>query len=73
MPRPEREAHEAIRPTDFGRTPESVAPHLGRDAAALYALIWRRALAGQAAAARIERVRAELAADGGGIVLEAKG
>jgi DNA topoisomerase-1 len=42
-----QEAHEAIRPTDPARTPESVAGRLGRDEARLYELIWRRFMACQ--------------------------
>ena len=67
-----QEAHEAIRPTGFGRTPEAVARHLDRDAAGLYGLIWRRALASQMAAARIERVRIELAGEDGAVALAAE-
>ncbi len=67
-----QEAHEAIPPTGFGRTPEAVARHLDRDAAGLYGLIWRRALASQMAAARIERVRIELAGEDGAVVLAAE-
>ena len=67
-----QEAHEAIRPTGFGRTPEAVARHLDRDAARLYGLIWRRALASQMAAARVERVRIELAGEDGAVALAAE-
>ena len=67
-----QEAHEAIRPTGFGRTPEAVARHLDRDAAGLYGLIWRRALASQMAAARVERVRIELAGEDGAVALAAE-
>ena len=67
-----QEAHEAIRPTAFARTPESVARLLDRDAARLYGLIWRRALASQMAAARVERLRVELASEEGGLVLGAE-
>ncbi|KPJ69167.1 MAG: hypothetical protein AMS14_11740, partial [Planctomycetes bacterium DG_20] len=42
-----QEAHEAIRPTDVARTPQSVKPHLGRDEARLYELIWTRFVASQ--------------------------
>ena len=67
-----QEAHEAIRPTDFGRTPESAARRLDRDAAALYGLIWRRALASQMAAARVERVRIAMASEDGALRLSAE-
>jgi len=55
-----QEAHEAIRPTDFGRDRAGSGDH-GR----LYELIWKRALASQMASARLERTTADLA-DGTG-------
>jgi DNA topoisomerase-1 len=48
-----QEAHEAIRPTDVSRTPESVEPFLDRSQFKLYDLIWRRALATQMAPAEL--------------------
>ena len=42
-----QEAHEAIRPTEVTRTPESVRAHLDHDAARLYELIWKRFIASQ--------------------------
>lgn len=42
-----QDAHEAIRPTDVSRTPESVEKYLDRDQYRLYALIWRRFVASQ--------------------------
>lgn len=57
-----QEAHEAIRPTDIGRTPESLRGVLDGDDFALYDLIWRRSVACQMADARVERTRVELAA-----------
>jgi len=60
-----QEAHEAIRPTEAARTPESVAPHLDRDDARLYELIWRRFVAGQMNPAVWDVTDAEIeAADG---------
>ena len=69
-----QEAHEAVRPTDFGRTPDEMERRLGRAAVQLYGLIRNRALASQMAAARFDRVRVEIAPEGtkaGGIVLAA--
>ena len=40
-----QEAHEAVRPTSFARTPEEVARYLDADAAKLYELVWKRAVA----------------------------
>ena len=42
-----QEAHEAIRPTDFGKPPEKVARFLDGDSAKLYKLVWQRTLASQ--------------------------
>jgi DNA topoisomerase-1 len=42
-----QEAHEAIRPTDINKTPESVKEYLKPDEYKLYKLIWERALASQ--------------------------
>lgn len=49
-----QDAHEAIRPTDITRTPESLRGHLEPDQFRLYALIWRRTLASQMEAARFD-------------------
>ncbi len=51
-----QEAHEAIRPTNPVRTPESLKSVLPRDLYVLYELIWKRTLACQMAAARIDQV-----------------
>lgn len=42
-----QEAHEAIRPTSFARTPEKLKDILEPDMLKLYELIWKRALASQ--------------------------
>lgn len=42
-----QEAHEAIRPTSFERTPEELKDVLDNNELALYELIWKRALASQ--------------------------
>ncbi|HEX5706140.1 MAG TPA: type I DNA topoisomerase, partial [Pyrinomonadaceae bacterium] len=42
-----QDAHEAIRPTDVARTPESVAKFLNADELKLYRLIWQRFVASQ--------------------------
>ncbi|HSJ12819.1 MAG TPA: type I DNA topoisomerase [Longimicrobiales bacterium] len=44
-----QEAHEAIRPTDATRTPDSVRAYLDRDQYRLYELVWLRFVAGQMA------------------------
>ncbi len=63
-----QEAHEAIRPTDFGK--DKVG---GGDHARLYDLIWKRALASQMASARMERTTVELADGTGRNLLRATG
>jgi DNA topoisomerase-1 len=55
-----QEAHEAIRPTDFSKDPDSVSRYLDGDAAKLYKLIWQRTLASQAASAEIERTTIDI-------------
>jgi DNA topoisomerase-1 len=57
-----QEAHEAIRPSSFGRTPESVRAHLKPDEYRLYELIWRRALASQMTPARFDQVGVDVEA-----------
>ncbi len=57
-----QEAHEAIRPTAFARDPDALAPHLDRDEARLYHLIWQRALASQMAPRELETTSLDLAA-----------
>ena len=47
-----QEAHEAIRPTDVTRTPESVAQFLDPMQLKLYTLIWKRFVASQMTSAR---------------------
>src|SRR3989338_2034990 len=42
-----QEAHEAIRPTDLQRDPESLKDHLDRNQHRLYDLIWKRTIASQ--------------------------
>ena len=50
-----QEAHEAIRPTDIIRTPQSVKKYLSTDQNKLYDLIWSRALSSQMASAKFDR------------------
>src|SRR3546814_13913515 len=55
-----QEAHEAIRPTDFNRSPDKVRRYLDTDQARLYELIWTRGIASQMASADIERTPVEI-------------
>ncbi len=50
-----QEAHEAIRPTDIIRTPQSVKKYLSTDQSKLYDLIWSRALSSQMESAKFDR------------------
>jgi len=50
-----QEAHEAIRPTDIIRTPQSVKKYLSTDQNKLYNLIWSRALSSQMESAKFDR------------------
>ncbi|MBB4123479.1 type I DNA topoisomerase [Martelella radicis] len=61
-----QEAHEAIRPTDFTRTPQSVKKYLDADQFRLYDLVWKRGIASQMASAEMERTTAEITAAKGG-------
>ena len=49
-----QEAHEAIRPTDLTRTPESLSNFLDPKQLKLYTLIWKRTLASQMSEAVVE-------------------
>jgi DNA topoisomerase I len=63
-----QEAHEAIRPTDFGKDRT-----MSGDFARLYELIWKRAMASQMASARMERTTIEMADGTGQTGLRATG
>lgn len=58
-----QEAHEAIRPTDPSRTPQSLAGKIDPAMLKLYELVWKRTMASQMAEARIQRVRLTIPAD----------
>lgn len=55
-----QEAHEAIRPTDINRTPESIKPLVEKSLFRLYELIWKRALACQMEKAVIDSTNVDL-------------
>jgi DNA topoisomerase-1 len=55
-----QEAHEAIRPTEFRRTPQSLERALESDELRIYDLIWKRAIASQMAEARMLRTSVEI-------------
>jgi DNA topoisomerase I len=57
-----QEAHEAIRPTDVSRTPESVRPYLDESMFKLYQLIWQRFVASQMVPAVFDQTTIEILA-----------
>jgi DNA topoisomerase-1 len=68
-----QEAHEAVRPTSFARTPEEVSRYLNGDAARLYELIWKRAVASQMESAELERTTVDVMSADHRITLRATG
>ena len=58
-----QEAHEAVRPTDPARTPESIKSHLTPQQFKLYDLIWRRFMATQMKEAVFDTMSVEVSAD----------
>ncbi|MDA9725674.1 type I DNA topoisomerase [Candidatus Pelagibacter sp.] len=50
-----QEAHEAIRPTDINRNPDSIKRYLSSDQQKLYSLIWSKALSSQMKTAKFDR------------------
>ena len=61
-----QEAHEAIRPTDFNVTPQSLVGILEPDELKLYDLIWKRTMASQMPDARVLKTTVEFTAQGAG-------
>ena len=68
-----QEAHEAVRPTSFARTPEEMSRYLDGDAAKLYELIWKRAVASQMESAEQERTTVDVVSTDKQITLRATG
>ena len=59
-----QEAHEAIRPTDVSRTPESVRRYLEDDMFKLYQMIWQRFVASQMLPAVFDQTTIDVDASG---------
>ena len=57
-----QDAHEAIRPTDASRTPDSIARYLTEEQLKLYRLIWQRFVASQMTPAVFDVTTAKIAA-----------
>ena len=68
-----QEAHEAIRPTNVMRTPESIAAYLSADQRKLYELIWKRTVASQMQSAVLDKVGIDILAEDGSVQLRATG
>ncbi len=68
-----QEAHEAIRPTDFARSPGSIAGRLSRDELRLYELIWKRALSSQMANAVLDQTSVDVASPAADVMFRATG
>ena len=67
-----QEAHECIRPTDMSKMPADI--RLSEDdQRKLYDLIWKRTIASQMEAARLERTTVDVASTDGEVVLRATG
>ncbi len=68
-----QEAHEAIRPTDIIRTPQSVKKYLSTDQNKLYDLIWSRALSSQMQSAKFDRNTITITSNNDDTVCKASG
>ncbi len=68
-----QEAHEAVRPTDINRTPESLKSILDKDQFKLYELIWNRTVASQMESAEFERTAIDCSNKDQSIVFRANG
>ena len=68
-----QEAHEAIRPTDIIRTPQSVKKYLSPDQNKLYDLIWSRALSSQMESAKFDRNTITISSDDNDTICKASG
>ncbi|TKW67391.1 MAG: type I DNA topoisomerase [Paracoccus denitrificans] len=67
-----QEAHECIRPTDMSLSPDKLRIS-EKDQRALYDLIWKRTIASQMEAARMERTTVEIGSADGQVGLRATG
>ncbi len=68
-----QEAHEAIRPTDIIRTPQSVKKYLSTDQNKIYDLIWSRALSSQMESAKFDRNTITITSDNNDTICKASG
>ncbi|MEI7669430.1 MAG: type I DNA topoisomerase, partial [Pseudomonadota bacterium] len=68
-----QEAHEAIRPTDLQRNPDSLENALDRDMLRLYELIWKRMLASQMESAVFDQMSVDIEASDKKAIFHATG
>ena len=68
-----QEAHEAIRPTDINRNPDSLKSILDRDQMRLYELIWNRTVSSQMESAEFERTSIDINNNDNSISFRANG
>ncbi|QKX01519.1 type I DNA topoisomerase [Wolbachia endosymbiont of Cruorifilaria tuberocauda] len=68
-----QEAHEAIRPTDINRTPDSIKSYLTPDQFKLYDLIWKRTITSQMESVILDQVAVEISSIDQKIILRASG
>ncbi len=68
-----QEAHEAIRPTEASRTPDSVRNYLDYDQARLYDLIWKRTIASQMQSAELDQTSIDITNRSNSVMMRASG
>ncbi len=68
-----QEAHEAIRPTDIVRTPQSIKKYLSPDQNKLYDLIWSRSLSSQMESAKFDRNTITITSNNNDTICKASG
>ena len=68
-----QEAHEAIRPTDITRSPNTVKKYLSTDQQKLYNLIWGRALSSQMETAKFDRNTITITSEDNGTICKSSG
>ena len=60
-----QDAHEAIRPTFVGYTPDEISDHLTKDQLKIYTIIWERFVCSQMNSAKTRTLSADITARGG--------
>ena len=68
-----QEAHEAIRPTQIQRDPESISDYLDAEQLKLYDLIWKRTISSQMQSAELDETSATISNDDSSILFRANG